>query len=38
MFGAPRMGFPLMVASGLRNKPKALVSKLLLASLKVWLK
>src|SRR5438477_610124 len=32
MFGAPRMGFPLMVASGLRNKPKALVSKLLVVA------
>lgn len=32
IFGAPRMGFPWAVASGLRNIPMALVSKLLLLS------
>ena len=35
IFGAPKIGFPLMVASGLRFNPRALVSKLWLASLKV---
>ena len=38
IFGAPKMGLPLLVASGLKNNFIVFVSKLLLKSWNIWLK